>query len=368
MGFAGELRTIDLSDLLAWIDKRKKTGTLSLQRRSTQKRLSFHSGRLHSSWSNDPRETLGQVLVRDQLLSEQALFEALIQQEKEGGRLGAILIARGVLAEEELLPALRGKAEELVYDLFLWSDGHFEFLDEEAAPEDPVVNLNMETALVVQEGVHRREEWQKLREWFPTPEVTFQVQRVAYGIDESPERQVLGLAAAGKTLAAISLEMRRSEFETALILRGLCDRGALVVGELKPDAAEADPVAAIEALLRSAEQRLEENRFSAALETFEQVLALDRLNQAAKIGLIAVADAREQARLRRRISPRRVPIVSMASLALCREAFDPQEGFVLSRINGQWDVGSILKLCPMSEDEALLIFARLLDRKVISLR
>ena len=57
----------------------------------------------------------------------------------------------------------------------------------------------------------------------------------------------------------------------------------------------------------------------------------------------------------------------MASLALSQEAFDPQEGFVLSRINGQWDVGSILKLCPMSEDEAFLIIARLLDRKVISL-
>src|SRR5262249_2980303 len=127
------------------------------------------------------------------------------------------------------------------------------------------------------------------------------------------------------------------------------------------------PVAAIEALLRTAEQRLEESRFTAALEAYEQVLALDRLSQPAKKGLIAVAEGRQRARLRRRISPKRVPILSMASLALSREAFDPQEGFVLSRINGLWDVGSILKLCPMSEEDALLIFGRLLDRKVISL-
>jgi hypothetical protein len=221
--------------------------------------------------------------------------------------------------------------------------------------------------MVNQEGVHRREEWQKLREWFPTSDLTFQVQRAAYGIDESPERQVLGLAAAGKTLAAISLEMRRSEFDAALILRGLCDRGALAVGAVREDAVETDPVAAIEALLRQAEQRLQEARFSAALEAYEQVLALDRLNQKAKQGLVGLAEAREQARIRRRIALNRVPFVTQGSLALGRENFDAQEGFVLSRINGQWDVGSILKLCPMSEEDALLIFSRLLDRKVIEL-
>jgi hypothetical protein len=40
---------------------------------------------------------------------------------------------------------------------------------------------------------------------------------------------------------------------------------------------------------------------------------------------------------------------------------------VVSRVNGQWDVQSILKLCPMREDETLLIFARLIDRKLIRL-
>jgi hypothetical protein len=40
---------------------------------------------------------------------------------------------------------------------------------------------------------------------------------------------------------------------------------------------------------------------------------------------------------------------------------------VLSRVNGMWDVNSILKLCPMNEGDVLLIFARLLERKVIEL-
>ena len=37
---------------------------------------------------------------------------------------------------------------------------------------------------------------------------------------------------------------------------------------------------------------------------------------------------------------------------------------MLSRVNGQWDIQSILKLCPMAEDDALMIFARLIERRV----
>src|SRR5258708_16657278 len=172
MSFAGDLRTVDLTDLLGWINARKKTGTLRLQRRATQKRVAFQKGRLRSSWSNDPRESLGQVLVRDQLLSEQALFEALVRQEKEGRLLGGILVSQGLLTEGQLTRALRGKAEEVVYDLFLWSDGRFDFEDEQPVPENPVVNLDMDTAMVIQEGVHRRVGRAELPAMCPPPALT----------------------------------------------------------------------------------------------------------------------------------------------------------------------------------------------------
>ena len=67
----------------------------------------------------------------------------------------------------------------------------------------------------------------------------------------------------------------------------------------------------------------------------------------------------------KRIPLDKVPWLRLTAVALSQQQFDPQEGFILSRINGQWDVQSILKLCPMGEDDTLLIFARLLDRKLI---
>ncbi len=50
---------------------------------------------------------------------------------------------------------------------------------------------------------------------------------------------------------------------------------------------------------------------------------------------------------------------------LTTRTFSPQEGFVISRINGQWDVKSIMKISPMKELDVMMIFQRLLKAGVI---
>ena len=367
MGFSGDIRTFDIFDLLAWVHGRRQSGTLVLTRRSTKKRFAFRDGALHGSSSNDPRETIGQALVRDGLISEEALFKALLKQEKDNRRLGQILMGERLLGEEQLMRTLRGNALTQVYDVFLWADGRFDFRDEEVQPLS-AQDLDIDLRSVLEEGRQRRERWHLLRVRFPSNEVTFRVPGEPSAVEDPARRQVLELAAQGKTLASISLQSRRPEYETALVLAGLCDEGLLEVDKVAVGMAESDPVGSIIALLATAEMRLKEGRFDAAIEAYERVLMLDGLNQAAKKGLLAVVEARKQSRARETVPLDKVPALRIGAVALSQQQFDPHEGFVLSRINGEWDVRSILKLCPMPEEETLLIFARLLERQVISLR
>ena len=367
MSLTGNLRTMDLPEILQWISAGRKTGTLHLERRSVQKRIVFREGVIFTSWSNDPRESLGQFLMRDRHVTEEQLFKALIRQEDQGRLLGVILLEEGILTEHALRVALRTKAEETIYDLFLWPEGRFEFKDGEF-PGDMPIHLDMEVTAVVMEGIRRVDEWQRIRNVFPSTAVSFKLLGTPSDVSDAAERQALGLAAAGKTLAEMSLEMRRSDFETAALLFQLHQRGAVAVDRVGEDTVGPDPVGAIKDLLSLAGQRLNERRYDTAIQAYEDVLSLDRLNQNAKKGLIAVIEARNRDRLLRTVPVDRVPVLTMDYVALTRENFDPQEGFVLSRVNGQWDVQSILKLCPMAEEDALLIFARLLERKVIQLR
>jgi hypothetical protein len=366
MSFAGDLHTFDLFDLLGWLLSRKKAGVLQMTRRSTKKRLGLRDGAVQWSSSNDPRETIGQALVRDGLITEEALFRALLKQETDKRRLGELLVADGHLSVPALVKTLRGNAEAHLYDLFLWGDGRFEFDDERPAVAEPS-DLGVALKPVLEEGRRRRERWSQLRQRFPSNEITFQQGGDPTSITDVALRRIVGLAAQGKTLAGISLESRRSEYETTLMLAGLCDQGVLKAGRVETGAPEGDPVGIIATLLAAAEMRTREGRFDAALEAYERVLALDGLNQAAKKGLLAVAAARQKAKVASRIPLDKVPALRLTAMALAQQHFDPQEGFVLSRINGSWDVRSLLKLCPMPEEDVLLIFSRLLERRVIDL-
>lgn len=369
MSFGGDLHTFDVFDLLGWLMGRKRAGILQMTRRSTRKRLAFRDGQVQWSSSNDPRETIGQALVREGLIQEEPLFRALLKQEaaKDKRRLGEILIGDGLLSEPQLAKTLHANALAHLYDLFLWSDGRFDFEDERP-PAPEASDLKIDLRPVLEEGRRRREQWHKLRSRFGSNEVTFKLIADPVQVTEPLLRQVVDLAAWGKTLAAISLESRRSEYETTLLIAQLCDKGVLQVDRVESGAPETDPVGIINTLLAAADMRLKEGRFDAATEAYERVLNLEGLNQAAKKGLIAVAKSREKAKTAKKIPLDKTPSMRLTAIALAQQHFDPQEGFVLSRINGQWDVQSILKLCPMAEDDTLIIFARLLDRRVIELR
>jgi tetratricopeptide (TPR) repeat protein len=366
MSLKGDLRTMPLPDVLQWVATGRKTGTLHVERHSVQKRIILRDGSIFSSWSNDPRESLGQFLIRLGLLTEEQLFRALLAQEERGRMLGSILVAEGVLSEDGLKRALKAKAEETVYDLFLWPAGLFEFREGEL-PDDILITFETPVTPVILEGIRRVDEWQRIREVFPTMDTTFRPAAPLSANASAVETQVVAFAAAGKSLAEISLELRRSEFETAALAFELHARGHIAVDRVHPPAQAADTVGAIQALLALAYERLKEKRYDGALKAYEDVLALDRLNQHAKKGLLAAIEARAREKQLRAIPLDGVPSICVDFATLTRQNLDPHEGFVLSRVNGQWDVQSILKLCPMGEDEAMLIFARLLDRKLIQL-
>jgi hypothetical protein len=365
MSLRGDLRTMPLPDVLQWVATGHKTGTLHVERRSVQKRIILHEGNVHSSWSNDPRESLGQFLIRLRLVSEEQLFRALLAQEEKGRLLGSILVADGILGEDELRRALKAKAEETIFDLFLWPSGQFEFREGDF-PENIHITFETPVTPVILEGIRRVDEWQRIRAVFPTMDTTFRA-TASGAVSDPADRQVLGFVAAGRSLAEMSLELRRSEFETAALLFDMHSRGLVAPNPTRTDSAGSDPVGAIQALLGLAYQRLQERRYDSALKAYEDVLALDRLNQHAKKGLIATMEARKREKQQREVPRDGVPRVAVDFQRLTREKLDPQEGFVLSRVNGEWDVQSILKLCPMGEEEALLIFARLLDRNLIDL-
>jgi hypothetical protein len=364
MALAGDLRTVDLAEILQWISQGQRSGTLYVTRGQVEKRIVFSRGQLASTASTDPREQLGQFLVREDLITEQDLFTALLRQEKEGKMLGALLVDSGRVTAEQLHRVLRLKAEETVYDLFNWRQGRFDFKEGELPQNLPFL-LGLDVTVLVFEGARRIDEMARIREVIPSTRATF-TPTGAPG-DEALDNQILALAARGKTLAAMVLEVRRSEFEVASRLYDLVERGVLQVAEVPADDPLANAVGTIRTLHERAFRAIHEDRLDDAAAALVSVLMVDPLNQQAKKGLHDLDRRRGRPDPHTDDALNAVPRLARDLSALSEEKLEPIEGFVLSRINGVWTVRSILKLCPVPEDEARQVLDRLVGRGLVVL-
>ena len=76
MGIVGNLRTMQLEELLQWLSQSKKSGTLEIVHGRTEKKIFFKDGLILSSASNKPEEYLGHFLVSHGLINEGQLSRA----------------------------------------------------------------------------------------------------------------------------------------------------------------------------------------------------------------------------------------------------------------------------------------------------
>src|SRR5512140_914131 len=119
MAITGNLRTMQLSELLQWLSMGQKTGTLVIRGIAGEKSIYFQAGKIISSASTNEREYLGHFLVSYGYITEEELTRAMEVQEESKILLGKILVMIGAISEEDVTAILRLKAAETIYDIFL---------------------------------------------------------------------------------------------------------------------------------------------------------------------------------------------------------------------------------------------------------
>ena len=77
MGITGNLKTMELSELLQWLSQSRKTGTLVIDNGEVEKRIFFEAGKVISAAASDPKEYLGHFLVSHGFIDEATLAQAM---------------------------------------------------------------------------------------------------------------------------------------------------------------------------------------------------------------------------------------------------------------------------------------------------
>ena len=229
---------MQLSELLQWLSAGMKTGTLVVRGAPGEKRIYFNNGRVTSSSSTLEREHLGRFLVGFGFITEEELIRALEVQQESRILLGKILVMIGAIKEEELADLVRLKAAETIYDIFLWTEGSFAFIDGEI-PSLPMVPISSDVTGIVMEGLRRYDEWQRIRTRVPTMRV---IPSVVLPVEEDlgeRDKMILGAANGHRAIDQIALETHNPDFHVAKLMYDLMLTGHVrLVGEREETAAE----------------------------------------------------------------------------------------------------------------------------------
>jgi len=134
--FEGALDRKDMVRIICDLSRTKQaTGLLQLRQGTRQKQVFFRLGRVRHVRSNLRTELIGEVMRRRGLVSQEQIDKALAATGGEHpGRVGDILLSRGIVRPHELAELLQEQFRERFLEIFQWDSGWYAFIEGVEAP------------------------------------------------------------------------------------------------------------------------------------------------------------------------------------------------------------------------------------------
>lgn len=230
MAIKGSLKEASLPDVLQLLALGRKTGCLAVADRQNFGYIYFDEGRICYASIVNRRDRLGEILLKNERISQEQLDRAVELQEVRDQRLGEILVTIGAIGREELEGYMQLQIEEAVYFLFTWTTGTFNF-EAGVRPErqDFLVRINPESLLL--EGARRVDEWSLIEKKIPSFDLIFTVDRAHLdkareSVTLSPEQErIIPLLDGSRDLHTVVEDSGMVEFEIGKALYGLITAG-----------------------------------------------------------------------------------------------------------------------------------------------
>jgi hypothetical protein len=226
----GALDEVDVPAILRALVRADQTGPLRFTRGRITKTVYLSEGRLIFATSTDPDDRLGEMLLRKGLITYRNLEES-VQAIRAGRRQGQILVESGSIRSRDLVQGVTEQVQEIVYSLFLWEDGTYEFVAGEL-PSREIILLRMSTEDILMEGIRRVQRWSRIQagagaldqRYTPSPEAPSILEAMTL---TKEELSLVALLDGTATLEEICASSRQSDFAICRAVWGLWVTGVL---------------------------------------------------------------------------------------------------------------------------------------------
>ena len=248
MSFAGNLKTVSLPDIFQLIFSTKKTGVLFITKGDSKKEIYFKGGFTIYATSTVEQDLFGNLLLKMGRISKTEL-ERVLKEKKSGKKIGAALVEMGLFTREEILDCLRMQIEEIIYGLFGWKDGDFNFVEGKMPPPE-TIQTELNPMNIIMEGPRRIDEWEELKKVLPSDGVMIELEKNPVLKTEQvrlsrDEVLVMASIGSGKKMANLLNESSLDQFLTSkalanLMQAGLVKKGKQTVEDTRPQVDETE--------------------------------------------------------------------------------------------------------------------------------
>jgi hypothetical protein len=154
----GNLTEVYLSEILKQLQSIRATGALTIERAKQIKSIYFKDGQIVFASSNLEEDRLGETLLKAGKLSHEQYEKSVEALKATGKRQGAVLVELGFLTPKGLFEGLKYQVLEILYSLFLWTEGSFRFVTCDLPRQ--VIPLEIELVTLLTEAIKRVEQSQ----------------------------------------------------------------------------------------------------------------------------------------------------------------------------------------------------------------
>jgi hypothetical protein len=370
VSIAGNLRTMPFADLVQWLSNSFKTGTLVIDGPRYTTRIYFRRGSVVAVASDNPREMLGYYLVGWGYLGEDELQYLIEMQDHFKVMLGELVVQMGHLGRPEIDHLIRIKTEETIYDLMLWDEGNFRFLEGEL-PERDFLELQLPVHHFLLEGHRQRDERVRFSTLIPSSDhVPVLLEAPDASRLNNVEQAILEAIDGTRSIEEIALTVRVPEFNVlGFVFQGLQSGTMRLDGP--SDQVRSTPGhshAPWHEAIYDIEDRVQRERLFDALQMLAGIR--DKYPESSDVGaFVEATEARIDDLLHSSQLSDRVILEPTAGLPeLMNLDCAPAEGFVLSRINGFYSIQEVLSQLPGSDLQNRAILHNLLRRGLVKVR
>ncbi len=372
MSLRGSLSTMTAEDVLDWAARRKVSAPLTFERRGVVRSLVIEDGAIVWASSNRRDEQLGVILTRSGHVAERALADALEARAETGVPLGKVLLMSGLITEIDLIEILATKIRETVTDVVTWTDGSFDLVPR-TQPATTGVNAHLAIDVCLTVARRRAPRMAAIMNVLGADDVTFFVPPTATppppGALGSTSGQVTpaglwALAGDRHTAADIAATFGGERFAVYDGLATMVEEQRLTIDRRARDRTNS----AVE-LAAGARGRLRSGDRAGALAMATQALHQDPSDAEVRKTFAQAERARVAEIARQLLARHRVPkLVRPATPPVAAELnLSAVEVELAARVDGRWDLLSLVRSASVREAEAMLAFSRLAEVGVVEL-